>query len=126
MKSRPVSVTVVAWIIIATNGLSLVTVTLGLNNPTAIELMNRSPLPVPVQLGIAYFSLLALLVCGVAMLKGRKWARSLYVIISIAGVLIGIATSPVKLLLIPGFIIFVIFVFFLFRPKANEFFHSHA
>jgi hypothetical protein len=58
------------------------------------------------------------------MLKGQNWARFLYVGWGIAGFLIGITTSPVKAALIPGVVFFLLIVFFLFRPKANEFFRT--
>ena len=56
------------------------------------------------------------------MLKGYNWARYLYVIWSLIGFVIQIATSPVKVMLIPGFLIFLLVTFFLFRPNANAFF----
>lgn len=71
-----------------------------------------------------YAGLLITLACGIAMLKRQNWARLLYVGWSITGFIIGIATSPMKAMMIPGIIIFFIFAFFLFRPKANEYFKA--
>ena len=36
--------------------------------------------------------------------------------------LVTLATSPYKIAVIPGLVIYLIFVFFLFRPRANAFF----
>jgi len=71
-----------------------------------------------------YAGLLITLVCGIAMLKGQNWARLLYVGWSIIGFIIGMATSPMKALMIPGVIVFLVVAFFLFRPKANEYFKA--
>ncbi len=93
-----------------------------MNNPKAMELMSQSPLPLSVQYGMIYLGLAITLISGIGMLKGKNWARMLYVGWSIIGFTIGIATSPVKVMMIPGIIIFAILAFFLFRPKANAFF----
>ncbi len=88
----------------------------------AKELMSRSIMPISIQYLMIYVGLLIMIVCGIAMLKGQNWARLLYVIWSIIGFVIGIATSPMKAAMIPGIVIFLIAVFFLFRAKANVYF----
>jgi len=122
MKKRPTSITVIAWILIVMSGISLITSTISLNNPMAKELMSRSSIPIPIQYAMMYVGLLITLISGIAMLKGQNWARLLYVIWSIIGFVFGIATSPMKAAMIPGFVVFLIIAFFLFRPKANEYF----
>jgi len=124
MSKRPKSITVVSWILIILGAISLVTSTITLNNPMAQELMAKSPIPVNIQYIMMYVGLLIMLVCGVAMLKGKNWARLLYVGWSAIGFVIGIATSPIKTAMIPGLVVFLIIAFFLFRPKANEYFKA--
>jgi len=106
-------------------GISLISTTALINNPTVQELMAKSPLPVPVQYAMSYVGLLVSIVSGLAMLKGKNWARLLYAIWGSAGFVIGIATSPMKVAMIPGFAVFLVIVFFLFRPKATAFFVPH-
>lgn len=126
MRTRPTSITVIAWILILLGGISLVTTTLMIDkvmdNPAARELISKSLIPVPVQYAVTYVGLLIMLVSGVAMLKGKNWGRWLYVVGTAVGFLIGIITSPLKEAMIPGFVVFVVVTFFLFRPKANEYF----
>jgi hypothetical protein len=122
MKKRPTSISVIAWILIVMGGISLITTSLMINNPMARDLMSKSPIPIPAQYAINYVGLLIMIVSGAAMLKGCNWARFLYVIWSIIGFLVGITTSPMKAAMIPGFVVFLIVAFFLFRPKANAFF----
>jgi len=71
-----------------------------------------------------YVGLIVTVMCGIAMLKGQNWSRYLYVIWSIIGTVIGITTSPMKAVMIPGIVVFLVIAFFLFRPKANAFFLS--
>ena len=126
MRTRPTSITVIAWILILMGGISLVTTTLMINsvmtNPAVRELLSKSPIPVPVQYAMTYVALLVMLVSGVAILKGQNWGRWVYVVGTALGFLIGIITSPLKSAMIPGFVVFVVVAFFLFRPKANKYF----
>ena len=69
-----------------------------------------------------YTGLLVTIISGVAMLKGLNWGRLLYVIWSAVGFVISTITSPIKIAIIPGFLLYLVIVFFLFRPKANQFF----
>jgi hypothetical protein len=122
MKIRPTSVTVISWILIVMGGISLIVSTLMLKNPTTREMMARCPLPVPLQYAMLYVGLFVTITSGLAMLKGQNWARLLYVIWGAVGFLIGLATSPMKTAMIPGLIVYVVVVFFLFRPKVNQYF----
>lgn len=124
MTKRPTSITVIAWILIVVAGISLVTTTFTLNNPTAKELMSRSVIPLQLQFAMMYFGLLVQLVSGVAILKAQNWARLLYTIWTGIALVIGLATSPMKMAMIPGVVLFVVIVVFLFRPKANEYFKA--
>ncbi|MFL6622170.1 MAG: hypothetical protein ACJ8J7_07840 [Sulfurifustaceae bacterium] len=124
MKQRPTSITVVSWILIVLGAISLVTSTIALNNPQAVELMGRSAIPLSIQYVIMYVGIVITLVCGIMMLKGQGWARILYVVWSIVSFGVGLLTSPVKVAVVPGLVIFLIIAFFLFRPRANEYFRS--
>jgi len=122
MKQRPISITIIAWLLIAISILNVITITVSLNNPKVQELMAESPLPIPVQYAMTYISLAATLVSGIAILKGQNWGRWLYVIWSAIGFIITLATSPMKAMVIPGIVVFLIVVFFLFRSNANAYF----
>jgi hypothetical protein len=122
MNKRPTSVTVIAWIIIVIGVISAVSTVAMFDNPMVVDLMKKSPIPIPLQYAITTLGLLIMIVSGTAMLKGRNWARLLYVIWSATGLLIGLATSPVKASLFPGLVFLTIVTFFLFRPKASKFF----
>jgi hypothetical protein len=126
MNKRPTSVTVVCWIMIVLSGISLITSTMTMDDPTAKELMSRSPIPITIQYIMMYAAILVMLISGIAMLRGQNWARFLYVIWSVIGFAIGLATSPMKLVMIPGIVVFIVIAFFLFRSKANEYFRARG
>jgi hypothetical protein len=93
-----------------------------INNPITLDLMDNSPIAIPVQYFISYIGLLITIVSGIAMLKGKNWSRYLYIIWSLIGFTISITTFPIKTAMIPGFIVFLVVVYFLLRREANEFF----
>lgn len=100
----------------------MVSSTVSLNISMVRELMAKSPVPILLQFVMIYVGLLITIVSGIAMLKGQTWARLLYVGWSIIGSVVGVLTSPMKAAMIPGLVVFAVITFFLFRPKANEYF----
>jgi hypothetical protein len=125
MKTRPTSVTVIVWILLVTNALSLLGSMMAINNPATQELMAKSPLPIPLQYVVLYLGLSLSTLCAVCMLRAANWARLLYIGWGGIELLILLLTSPVKPMLIPAILMYSIFVFFLLRPKAAAYFaHS--
>jgi hypothetical protein len=122
MNKRPVSVTVIAWIILVISAFSLVASAVAINNPMTQELMAKNPIPLPVQYSMLFLGLLISIVSAIFMLRGANWARMLYIVWGAIGLLISFLTSPAKLMLIPGILVYAIFVFFLLRPKASAYF----
>jgi hypothetical protein len=79
MKKRPTSVTVIAWILLVTSGLFLLTSIMAINNPMAPELMAKSPIPVPLQYVMLYLGLAISILCAIFMLRAANRARLLYI-----------------------------------------------
>ena len=123
MHKRPTSVSVIAWILIVMAGISLISTTVVINTPEMHRIMAKSSTPIPVQYAMSYIGLLITMVSGIAMLKGMNWARYVYVIWGVFGFIVGMVTSPMKVAMIPGVIMFLACAFFLFRPKATAFFY---
>ena len=122
MAPRPKAVTVIAWILIVAGGLSLITGTLSLNAPEVKEALSQSRVPFPVQVALMYLGLGISISCGIGMLKAREWSRVLYTCWGIVSVTVSVLTSPEKILVIPGLVVFLLFVFLLFRPAATLYF----
>lgn len=129
-KKRPTSVTVIAWFLIVVAAINVVTMTFAwkkvYQDPKVQELMAKSPLPVSVQYAMGAVGLVVMLTAGIFMLRGKNWARFLYMGWTAAGFVISFFTSPAKLMLIPGVVMYAIVVFFLMRPAANAYFESAA
>jgi hypothetical protein len=123
---RPVSLSILGWIIIVTNAIALVVWPWTLHNPTTQAVLARSLLPVPLALALAIASEALSLVAGIGILKGRAWARTLYTVVTLAGFAISLATSPFKLLLLPGAALTALFLYLLYRPAASAYFRGAA
>jgi len=123
MDNRPNSVRVIAWLLIFMAGLSLITSILTLNDPKTSEIMRRwISIPLSIQYILMFIGITVQLISGVGILKGMNWARFLYVIFSIVGFVIGIFISPFKIFIVTSIVVFIIVVFYLFRPSANDYF----
>ena len=123
MKSRPTSLTVVSWILIVLGPLAILPLFMGtMHDPHVVELMNKSPFPISVQYALMWLGALVTSGSGVLMLYRQSWARPVYVGWNILGIIIGLTTSPIKMMLLPGILVFAVIAFFLFRPAANAYF----
>ena len=124
MGKRPLSVTIIAWFLIVTSIVSVFTFWSAFHSPMTERVMAASPLPRSVHIGFAAFSLVLNLVIGVALLKRQNWARYLYVGFGLFGIAFGLATSPIKSLLLLNVVFLAVIAFFLFRRPANEWFRG--
>jgi len=119
---RPTSVTVVCWFLVISGVLSVLSGMMTMNNPMARELMAKSPIPIPVQMAMIFVGAAISVVSGIAMLRGLKWARTLYIVWCVAGIVVSLATSPMKLLILPSAVFLLLIIYFLMRKPAQEFF----
>ncbi len=128
MVYRPISVTVIAWLLIILGVFGLFGAAQMILRPNveSQKILAESPIPISVQRGMMVGGTLVELVCGVFMLRGRNWARLFFVVWSALSLSVWGAVSPHKLFMIPGVVMFAIEVFFLFRPAANAFFANNG
>lgn len=122
LQPRPTSITVIAWLSFVSVGLSLFPFMNNQNSPMAQEMMRRNLLPIPLQHLLQYADIPISLVIGIALLKGKNWARSLWVVYGIFGLIIFLVAWPIKAMVIPSLVFLAFLTFFLFRPKANAYF----
>jgi hypothetical protein len=129
VNERPISIIVIAWIVLFSAVLPLLGSIFSLlgsifnaNPPAVHEMMAKTPIPVPVQYLMLFAGVIISIVSAIFMLGGANWARLLYICWGAFSCVIAFFTSPAKLTLIPGVVFYLIFVFFLLRPKASAYF----
>lgn len=126
MPVRPLSVTVIAWILIVFGLFGLLGVLMLLamsGSPIMQASLARAHTPLPVQLTLGTFGSLVQLLCGIALLFRQNWARFVYAGWAVIGLAYTVITSPYTLWLIAPSLVFVlVVVYFLFRPAAQQYF----
>ncbi|NTZ09434.1 hypothetical protein [Burkholderia metallica] len=123
---RPLSLTILAWIIIVTNAITCVYTPFSIGMPTTQALLSHYLLPVWATLGISVIIEAANVVIGIAILKGREWSRKAYIVTFVIGIAFSLVNMPVSMLavLIPGVLLFALFVYLLFRRPATAYFRQ--
>jgi len=119
---RPLSVTIVGWWLIVTSLLGVYHSATMHSDPLALRIALKSPVSLQVQEIFGIINGIGLALCGIAILRGRSWARAAFVGWSLVGFFFGIFAI--------GFLVSAIFVglsvgvimYFLCRPRANEWF----
>ena len=122
MNQRPRSVSIVAWMIIILSAITLIKAATWLNNPAFKDALAQSPLPAPVQLGIAFIGPVLAIIAAIAILKGRSWGRLLYIVLGAIRLAVGILVASSKATMLPELVIYSVIIFVLYRPEAKEFF----
>lgn len=128
--ARPTSITIIAWMIIATSGVNALMMLFVEFHPPAQERLYRaladSPIPVPAQIFLGFLGLAISIVCALYMLKGAGWARVVYLSWGVVGLLAGIVNLGSVQRMLPGAAILAATAFFLTRKTANAFFTEHS
>lgn len=124
MKDCPKSITIISWFLIITNVIAIASIVLTHDNPEVIKMMELSAIPITIQYILMVVGIVITISAAVLMLKAKKAGRTMYIGWTIISLIIGIFTFPAKTMMIPGLVFFLIISFFLFRPKANEYFSN--
>ena len=117
MNKRPTSVTIIAWLFIVVGVVFL--------NDSWNDLKVKGTLQ---QFMLTFFRMLFPFISGIGLLKRQNWARFFYLIcwifLFVIHILrnIYILRNPMTPGFIGGTVLFLITIFFLFRPKTNDYF----
>jgi hypothetical protein len=114
-KPRPLSVTIISRLLIVLNTIALIRLTGSLQTSESLGVSMSQSL-VCVMLG-------AQVLCGIWMLRGRRFARTLYVCVLLIGdalIFLGRGLPPSQLAL--QLFVDLTMIYFLYRPNASAFF----
>ncbi len=113
MEKRPLSLTIIAWLMILSAIFALYSSLTMSGNPIASKMLAESPLPLSAHIAFGAIGSLVTLACGYGVLKGFDWSRWLYVGWSLAGFVFSLLTVPIMSILAVSLIFFAVIVFFL-------------
>lgn len=123
---RPTSLTVIGWVLIVLGAFGLLGALMVTGNPAATQILEQSSIPVSVHIAISVIGGLVSIVCGYGVLKGLGWSRLLYVAWILITAALTLISMPFTSLMIVGWAIQAVIIFFLFRPEANAWFGGRA
>jgi len=124
-QKRPVIVTIICWFMIIGALVAPVMIYMSMNNPEMEEIIRKgSTLPSMAQYGLMGLGAIVNLWAAIGMLKGKRQARTIYVVYSIVAFTIILLASHVKESLIGSVLITAVFIGLLYIPSANKYFAS--
>ena len=112
MKKRPLSITIISWLFLATGAIGLAY--------HATEFKAQRPFEND-AVWVCLVRLLAIL-CGAFMLRGSNWAR--WLLVGWMGYHIVLSALHSLLQLFVHSLLFAVILYFLFRPLASAFFRD--
>lgn len=125
-EKRPLSLTIIAWVLIVLSLLALVGVFTMRSNPVMMKMMEQVPVSILVYQAWTVLGVIIDLIVAYGIFKGLPWSRVLYVVWGVIGLVVGFFISPQKAYLVFGLIVLVVISIFLFGEKANDWFSARG
>ena len=126
MEKRPLSLTVIAWLLIALSLLALIGTFAMQSNPQMVKMQEQMHTPVLFQHAWTVLGVIIDLIVAYGIFKGQPWSRVLYVVWGIIGLVVGFFILPQKAYLVFSLIVLVVISIFLFSARANEYFSARG
>jgi hypothetical protein len=125
-EKRPISLTIIAWVLIVLSLLALVGTFTMASNPAMVKMVQQMHIPMIVDQAWTVLGVVVDLIVAYGIFKGQPWSRVLYVVWSIIGLIVGFFISPQKVYLVLGLIILIVISIFLYSEKANDWFSARG
>ena len=126
MEKRPLSLTIIAWVLIILSLLALVGLFTMQSNAAMVKAINDMHVSMPLYLGWSVLGVIINLIVAYGILKGQPWSRVLYVVWGIIGLVVGFFISPMKAALVFSLVILVVIGAFLYTAAANDWFSARG
>lgn len=127
MEKRPLSLTIVAVILVAVALLAVVGIVMSATNAElAAKMAAQTKAPIAFQQGWTVAGAIVSLIVAYGIFKGQPWSRVLYVAWGILGLAVGYLMGSPPLGMILGLILLVVFSAFLFSDRANSWFSARG
>jgi len=126
MQQRPLSLTIIAWVLVVLSLLALVGVFTMRSNAMMVQTLAQMHVSPLAYQAWTVVGVVVDLIVAYGIFKGQPWSRVLYVVWSIIGLVVGFFITPQKAYLVFGLIVLVVISIFLFSEKANEWFSARG
>lgn len=126
MEKRPVSLTIIGWLLVVLSLLGLVGIATMGSNKTAMNLLAQMHMSLAVEQAWGVLGAIVNLVCAYGILKDLPWSRVLYVLWGVIGLVVNFYISPMKAAVVLSLIILVVIAAFLWTNNANDWFSARG
>ena len=126
MAKRPLSITIIAWLLIVLTVLGLIAAFAMGSNPVMTKTLEQMHMSLAMYQGWVVLNAIVTLVCAYGFLKGLPWSRVLYIVFGIIGLIVSYYISPMKAAILISLLILIVVAFFLFRENANDWFQARG
>src|SRR6185437_6054206 len=126
MTKRPVSLTIIAVLLVVLSLLALVGVFTMQSNPAMVKMVQQMHVSLLFEQVWIVVGVIIDLIVAYGIFKGEPWSRVLYVVWGIIGLVVGFFISPQKAYLVFGLIVLVVISIFLYSEKANDWFSARG
>lgn len=125
MSKRPVYITVISFYLIISSALAVFGLLAINNNPLILDAMSKSLLPVSIQVIWTAFSGCIIAICGIYILKGKRWSRNIYSIVNFFGLIVAAINTTSKIIILPSLLIYALVIFCLYFPVRSRLFFDN-
>ena len=125
MEKRPLSLTIIAWVIIVFCGLSIVGLVMA-GSPMMAKPIAQMHMSVATYRAWVGLGVVISLACAYGILKGQPWSRVLYLAWGIIGLVVSFYISAPSASTVFALIILVIVCAFLWTNAANDWFQARG
>ena len=126
VQKRPLSLTIIAWLLIVLSALALIGTFTMRSNPQMVKMVEQMHISMAVEQAWTVVGVIINLIVAYGIFKGQPWSRVLYVVWGIIGLIVGFFLTPQKALLVVSLVILVVVSIFLFGEKANDWFSARG
>lgn len=124
--TRPLSVSIIAWYLIVTSVITILSLPSSLSNPVAQKMMEGTSISPTMVILMSIIGILVNIVSGIGMLKAKEWGRKTYFIGTPLLILFGLISYTFKFALfqIMAIVVYSLVVYFLTRKVVLAYFQG--
>src|SRR5438309_4147275 len=120
MEKRPISLTIIGWLLIVLSLFGLYGVATIGSNPIAMKMLAQMHVSLALEQAWGALGAIVNLVCAYGILKGLSWSRVLYLAWGIIGIIFCFYFSPMKAAVVVSLASLVVVSAFLWSNSTND------
>ena len=126
MEKRPLSLTIIGWLLVVFTLPGIYSVVTMGSNPVAMKMLEQMHISLAYEQAWSVLGAVVNLACAYGILKGLPWSRVLFVVWGVIGLVVGFYISPIKYVLVFSLIFLVVIAAFLWTNAANDWFNARG